>query len=73
MLNTHFESKSDLDSAFPWADVMQIGLGQFRLAPKDFWALSLRELNAMIGAYQLKVNVPDRQTLNELMQAYPDL
>lgn len=72
MLNTRLESKSDPAPAFPWAEVMQIGLGQLRLAPKDFWALSLRELNAMIGAHMPVVNVPDRQVLDDLMQAYPD-
>lgn len=72
MLNMRLESKSDLAIAFPWAEVMQIGLGQLRLAPKDFWVLSLRELNAMIGAHMPVVNVPDRQVLDALMQTYPD-
>lgn len=72
MLNKRFESKSDPATAFPWAEVMQIGLGQLRLAPKDFWALSLVELNAMIGVHMPVVNVPDRQVLDALMQAYPD-
>lgn len=72
MLNGSIESKSDQMIAFPWQEIMQIGLGQLRLSPKDFWALSLRELNAMIGAYRPVFNGLNRQTLNALMQAYPD-
>ncbi|MGU3574762.1 rcc01693 family protein [Brucellaceae bacterium C25G] len=72
MLSGSFESKSDQDNAFPWKEIMQIGLGQLRLAPKDFWAMSLLELHAMIGAHKSVFNGTDRQTLQALMHSYPD-
>ena len=31
---------------FPWARAMEIGLGALRLAPRDFWAMTLPELSA---------------------------
>jgi len=52
---------------------MSFGLGHLKLAPRDFWSLSLPELNAA-----LRVHFPDssnalsRTELNELMQINPD-
>lgn len=31
---------------FPWARAMEIGLGHLRLAPEDFWRMTLPELAA---------------------------
>lgn len=58
---------------FPWAQIMQIGLGELRLAPHEFWAMTLKELaaaaHAMPGAI---TTAPHRARLDELMTRYPD-
>ena len=33
---------------FPWDDMMAIGLGVLGFAPRDFWALTPRELDAAL-------------------------
>lgn len=33
---------------FPWSDVLRFGLGEMRLAPAAFWAMSLPELKAAL-------------------------
>ncbi len=59
---------------FPWARAMQIGMGTLRLAPREFWAMTLPELStAAIGAGLAPA--PDtmtRQTLDALRAAFPD-
>ena len=32
--------------AFPWCAAMRFGLGTLRLSPRDFWAMTPRELAA---------------------------
>ncbi len=60
--------------AFPWPQVMSFGLGRLQMAPKDFWAMSLPELNAALRVYYPDTNhAPSRRDLNELMQNHPDL
>ncbi len=54
---------------FPWQRVMQLGLGAMRLAPKDFWNMSLRELTATLGPTVPKLSRPD---FEDLMKRYPD-
>ncbi len=53
---------------------MEAGLGALRLAPKDFWAMSPRELDAALaGAFGHRAGEPlSRAGLAALMQAYPD-
>lgn len=54
---------------------MAFGLGVLRLAPKDFWFMSLNELNAAIaGATGMAwTGKPiSRNDLGALMQRYPD-
>ena len=34
---------------FPWQAAMRFGLGELRLAPRDFWAMTPRELAAAMG------------------------
>ena len=34
---------------FPWAAAMRFGLGRMCLAPRDFWAMTPRELAAAAG------------------------
>ena len=58
---------------FPWKDAMGFGLGVLRLPPKDFWAMTPRELAAAWGAI-----VGDRggslgrNDLSAMMERYPD-
>lgn len=48
---------------------MTIGMGLMRLAPRDFWAMTPRELAAAMGQ-------PDgpmrREALDQLMKEFPD-
>ena len=61
-------------NAFPWSEVMRFGLGVLRLPPREFWAMTPRELSAAhmgmtgIGA----IAAPDRERLDGLMAAFPD-
>lgn len=55
---------------------MAFGLGVLRLAPKDFWAMSLAELNAALaGATGVAwAGEPiSRNDLGALMRRFPDL
>ena len=60
---------------FPWVEAMGFGLGVLRLAPRDFWAMSPRELAAAVSARQGRgaASPPlDRAGLADLMQRFPD-
>ncbi len=58
---------------FPWPQVMSFGLGKLRLAPTEFWSLTLPELNAALQAHYPADNRPlSRQQLNDLMRRHPD-
>lgn len=48
---------------------MQLGIGTLRLAPHDFWRCTLRELVAALATPAAPLR---RQTLDELMQKWPD-
>jgi uncharacterized phage protein (TIGR02216 family) len=63
-----------LAEPFPWAEAMQIGLGLLRLPPKDFWAMTPRELAAAIAglAGPPRPEPLGPQDLATLMQRYPD-
>jgi uncharacterized phage protein (TIGR02216 family) len=56
--------------AFPWDEVMAIGLGVLRLAPHDFWAMTPREFERAIG--KRLPQAPTRRVLDDLMNAFPD-
>ncbi len=53
---------------------MRFGLGVLRLAPRDFWSSTPRELHAasqgMFGARD--GDAPSRDKLDALMRAFPD-
>jgi uncharacterized phage protein (TIGR02216 family) len=54
---------------------MAFGLGVLRLSPRDFWAMTTRELAAAIdGATGRRPRVPPmtRADLAALMRAFPD-
>jgi uncharacterized phage protein (TIGR02216 family) len=54
---------------------MAAGLGLLRLAPRDFWAMTPRELDAALGGLFGPANMDTpttRTTLTDLMRRYPD-
>ena len=58
---------------FPWADAIGFGLGVLRFSPKDFWAMTPRELAHAIAAVRGTQHDPmDRASLDRLMSAFPD-
>lgn len=60
-------------TGFPWDEAMAFGLGVLKLPPRQFWAMTPRELaRAMEGAGGRRAVAPDRPALEELMAAYPD-
>lgn len=63
--------------ALPWQDLMEFGLGELALAPPQFWAMSLPELNAALrGKRQCsgrsQNHAPNNDELAQLMRAFPD-
>ncbi|ALN73963.1 hypothetical protein M673_14645 [Aureimonas sp. AU20] len=60
-------------AAFPWDEAMALCFGTLRLSPKDFWALSPRELAALASPLsRARGGGPSRARLGELLQLYPD-
>ena len=60
--------------SLPWEALMQAGLGQLRMAPGDFWALTPHELQAALGmplGGQCAAPL-DRARLAALMARFPD-
>jgi uncharacterized phage protein (TIGR02216 family) len=55
----------------PWAAWFRFGVGALRLAPRDFWRLSLWEWLELIGAQTTPA--PTYAELEALMRAHPDL
>ena len=59
----------------PWPEVMAFGLGVLRLSSENFWAMTLRELEAaasgVFGPPSLWT-APTRREFTALMKAYPD-
>jgi uncharacterized phage protein (TIGR02216 family) len=52
---------------------MQLGLGVLRLSPRDFWAMTPRELEAALSAGVAHAPRPmARPDLERLMQLFPD-
>ncbi len=47
---------------------MALGLGRLRLAPRDFWALTPRELVIMAGGGRTASRALDRAGLEDLMR-----
>ena len=47
---------------------MQLGFGELRLAPRDFWSMTLKELNAALP----HAEPMSRDDLAALMQRFPD-
>lgn len=58
---------------FPWAAAMRFGLGRLHISPRDFWAMTPRELAAAMGAVGADPrDRPDRATLEALASRWPD-
>lgn len=58
---------------FPWKEAMRFGLGVLRLPPRDFWAMSPRELasawSAVVGE---RTGALSRNEMDRLMEQFPD-
>lgn len=59
---------------FPWDVAMAFGLGVLRLAPREFWTTTPRELAAAYRAFTPAAghDPPDSGALAALMAAFPD-
>lgn len=57
--------------AFPWDDVLAVGLGLLRLSSKDFWSMTTREFAAIVRGFDPGGRL-QRSDLNELMSTFPD-
>jgi len=60
---------------FPWDSAIGFGLGILRLSPKQFWAMTPRELNAAFVAVSKQHGaLPPlkRSELEQLMDKFPD-
>jgi len=60
-------------AAFPWDEAMALCFGTFRLSPRDFWALTPRELAALVAPFaRTRTAAPNRERLDQLLALYPD-
>jgi uncharacterized phage protein (TIGR02216 family) len=67
------KAPSQQEDAFPWRQAMAFGFGRLRLAPRDFWAMTPRELAAAVEGVVGSLPAPlDRTVLDALMARYPD-
>jgi uncharacterized phage protein (TIGR02216 family) len=51
---------------------MGIGFGLLRLSPRDFWAMTPRELAAAVRPLTPRTTPPDRAAIEALMRRFPD-
>ncbi|WP_281063231.1 rcc01693 family protein [Ancylobacter gelatini] len=60
-------------TAFPWEQAMAFGFGRLRLASRDFWTMTPRELAAAMTAHAGPARAAmDRAGLEGLMARFPD-
>lgn len=58
---------------FPWDETIALGLGLLRLAPRDFWAMTPRELTHVLRFFGGGDETPPTRTaLRALMDIFPD-
>ena len=58
---------------FPWETAMAFGFAVMRLSPREFWAMTPRELAAAMRAFGHGVHSPPgKEDLARLMHSYPD-
>ena len=56
-----------------WAALMRAGLGEMRLAPETFWAMTPREFDAAANPWRaLQAEPMDRDAFAALRARYPD-
>jgi uncharacterized phage protein (TIGR02216 family) len=58
---------------FPWDEAIGFGLGVLRLSPRDFWAMTPRELAAAVRGLAPAAEAPGRGDLDRLMRLFPDM
>lgn len=56
---------------FDWPALMRLGLGELRLSPRDFWALTPAELMICLGLDSAPAPLT-RARLEELAARFPD-
>ncbi|TRD19765.1 rcc01693 family protein [Palleronia caenipelagi] len=54
-----------------WPGLMRVGLRDLGLRPSEFWALTPRELDVMLGRDDAAAPL-DRNRLGALQKAFPD-
>jgi len=57
---------------FPWDEAIGFGIGILRLSPKEFWAMTPRELALAIRAVTGAASPMRRDEFSDLMTRYPD-
>lgn len=59
---------------FPWDDMIGLGLGLLRLAPRDFWAMTPREMAHVLNLFSGggAASSPGKRSLDALMALFPD-
>ncbi len=65
------KTAAETPQPFPWRDLMVLFLGERGLAPRDFWALTLPEIQAVLGPAPAS-HATRRRDLARLMEAFPD-
>lgn len=57
-----------------WTSTLSLVVGEIGISPKDFWRLSLPELQAIISPYIDCQNSdkPSREYLDEMIKNHPD-
>ncbi|WP_138465171.1 rcc01693 family protein [Poseidonocella sp. HB161398] len=59
-------------SGLDWPGLMRAGLGELRLTPREFWALTPAELEMMLGRDR-RTGALGRAGLEELVRRFPDV
>lgn len=59
---------------FPWDELIGLGLGLLRLAPRDFWAATPREMAHVLRFFAGgdEAGPPGRRSFEALMALFPD-
>ncbi|WMS41698.1 phage tail assembly chaperone [Acuticoccus sp. MNP-M23] len=65
------KTAADTPQPFPWRDLMALFIGERGFAPRDFWALTLPEIEAVLGPAPSS-HATRRHDLARLMEAFPD-
>jgi uncharacterized phage protein (TIGR02216 family) len=53
---------------FPWEEALALGLHRLRLTPREFWALTQRELITIAAGGRMGSDALDRAGLDVLMR-----